>query len=746
MTWENLSEELIDWSKQIEEYLVTENYDRGIEICEQIIGVEPENQFYYWYLGLLLLLKGEEEQAQTTWLVAMAETEEWEESTKELVIVLQREATRRETIQDYSVAWAIYQHIRELEQNNINILLKIVLLSIKAEVYRGEEFSELGIIQLLKSKQSLEIEQTLLLNVIQEVLHYARFVPSSLDFTKACIHYIEEPLKFADILLAFIYETAYSYKGQPTAIKFCEIGLELMPEHRELLRAFTAFHIDIGKYAVGMKYALLCSSLAGSLCDLVYDNYMLIKATLESGGYREELNSAVQKHKTLLNDLFTEKPSGLGATTPLIRLYTANFCFPYIQDRPQENLKLRQKIALVCQSNIEESYGEIVTRNQQKFERDRVHSFNENKLKIGFISHCLRRHSVGWLTKTLFQHYDREKFEFYGYLLAYGNSEEKEPLQEWYIKQMTKACGFKNFNAINAVEQIYQDGVDILVDLDSLTLNTTCTIMALRPAPIQVTWLGWDTSEIPTIDYFIADPYVLPDNADNYYAEKIWRLPNTYIAIDGFDTAVPTLRKNTLDIPSDAIVYYTSQKGPKYNPNTIRMQMKIIQAVPDSYFLMKGYGEHDSLKEFLIQIAAEEGVKADRLIFTSRDNSEETHRANLKIADIILDTYPYNGATTTMETLWMEIPMVTRVGEQFAARNSYTMMMNAGITEGIAWNDEEYVEWGIKLGTDEKLRQQVSWKLKKSKRSAPLWNGKQFTREMENAYRQMWQTYTEGAN
>ncbi|NEP97350.1 MAG: O-linked N-acetylglucosamine transferase, SPINDLY family protein, partial [Okeania sp. SIO2F5] len=118
-------------------------------------------------------------------------------------------------------------------------------------------------------------------------------------------------------------------------------------------------------------------------------------------------------------------------------------------------------------------------------------------------------------------------------------------------------------------------------------------------------------------------------------------------------------------------------------------------------------------------------------------------RANLGIADIVLDTYPYNGATTTLETLWMCIPMVTRVGQQFAARNSYTMMINAGITEGIAWSDEEYVEWGIRLGKDEKLRQEISWKLRKSRQTAPLWNAKQFTREMEKAYEGMWQRYVD---
>ncbi|HEY9812499.1 MAG TPA: O-linked N-acetylglucosamine transferase, SPINDLY family protein, partial [Candidatus Sericytochromatia bacterium] len=168
---------------------------------------------------------------------------------------------------------------------------------------------------------------------------------------------------------------------------------------------------------------------------------------------------------------------------------------------------------------------------------------------------------------------------------------------------------------------------------------------------------------------------------------------------------------------------------------------QIIKAVPNSYFLIKGLADQESLKNFFIEIAELEGVNADRLRFLPLVGSEEVHRANLGIADVVLDTYPYNGATTTMETLWMCIPLVTRVGQQFAARNSYTMMMNAGISEGIAWTDEEYVEWGIRLGKDAVLRQQISWKLRQSRQTAPLWNGKQFTREMEKAYEQMWQIY-----
>ena len=298
-------------------------------------------------------------------------------------------------------------------------------------------------------------------------------------------------------------------------------------------------------------------------------------------------------------------------------------------------------------------------------------------------------------------------------------------------------------DAIAIAKQIEEDEIDILVDLDSITLDISCEVMALKPAPVQVTWLGLDASGIPAIDYFIADPYVLPENAQEYYSEKIWRLPNTYIAVDSFEVLFPTIHRSQFNIPTDAIVYLSSQTGYKRHPDNIRLQMQIIKSVPNSYLLIKGIADQEGIKSFFTEIALSEGISSDRLIFLSMVDTEAEHRANLDIADVILDTYPYNGATTTMEALWMSIPLVTRVGEQFAARNSYTMMMNAGVTEGIAWTDAEYIEWGIKFGTDENLRKQVFWKLKESRKTSPLWNANQFTREMESAYSEMWEIYCE---
>ena len=342
----------------------------------------------------------------------------------------------------------------------------------------------------------------------------------------------------------------------------------------------------------------------------------------------------------------------------------------------------------------------------------------------------------------MFQYLDRDLFEIYGYFPEYKQGTDF--LETWYVGQMDKVYreGVDYWgDHFLVAEQINRDEIDILVDLESLTSGLCLSILALKPAPLQISWLGWDSSGLPAIDYYIADPYVLPDNAQEYYSEKIWRLPQTYIATDGFDYSIASLRRCDLDIPSDAIIYFSTQISYKRHPDTVRSQIQIIKQVPNSYFLIKGLADENSIQNFFYEIAESEGVERHRLKFLPLTSTEASHRANLAIADVVLDTYPYNGATTTMETLWMGVPLVTQVGEQFVSRNSYTMMMNAGITEGIAWNVQEYIEWGIKFGTDESLRREVAWKIHQCRKTSPLWNGRQFAREMENAYKQMWEIH-----
>jgi predicted O-linked N-acetylglucosamine transferase (SPINDLY family) len=732
-----------NWQQQAYQYLLDSQYDKAAQLYEQAVESEPDVKSHYWHLGLMLLLQGQETEAQTSWLFGMmdGDLEDQQAWSQELVQVLETEAERqRLEVGDYKLAWVIRQHIRELHPTDINNLLHIVGLLTLDGTYTGEKLTESGILEQLQSPDIGTVDERLLTQVIENILDKAPFQELSYELVKASIPYITDSVTFINILIPVIYKIAYSARKHRLALKFTEQGLRLNPKHSELLRCVAWFHQDLQNYSEGIEAAKQYYDVLQNLGDKPYANLAIMRGLMSAGGRWDEFKTTMAHQQSILNELIEEQPNDLSSSTA-VGLFATTFFFPYFQDNPSATLKLRNAVSQLAQNNIENNSKETVNQCRQWQSRMIQPNAVTKRLKIGYISHCLKNHSVGWLARWLFQHHNRDQFEIYGYFLA---SEVKpRNLQQWYLEKVDKAHQLE-IDSTEAAEKVAADEIDILVDLDSITLTNTCEIMAIKPAPIQVTWLGWDASGVPNIDYYIADPYVLPEDAQNDYSEKIWRLPQTYIAVDGFEVDVPTLRREQLDISSDAIIYYTAQRGYKYNPETARLQVKILKEVPNSYFVIKGLADQDSLKQFYTKIAESEGVNGDRFKLLPLDPSEGVHRVNLAIADVVLDTYPYNGATTTMETLWMGIPMVTRVGQQFAARNSYTMMINAGITEGIAWTDDEYIEWGVRLGTDEALRQQVAWKLRKSKQTAPLWNGKQFTREMEKAYQQMWQNYLDG--
>lgn len=461
--------------------------------------------------------------------------------------------------------------------------------------------------------------------------------------------------------------------------------------------------------------------------------HLMIKILLESGGNWEKARQLYQEYQKLL-EAIAKQDVAIESSFTVELMATLGFQ-AYFCDCPQQMHQFNNEFARFYYEKVRAYFPDLSQEIKSKLN---IPENREKTLKIGYLSSGFNRHSVGWLVRWIFKYHNREKYQIFAYNLGSKNDDLKYFFED--IQQSpANFIDVFNWGAREIAELIARDEIDILVDLDSITHRLTSQVLALQPAPIQITWLGCDASGLPAIDYFIADPYVLPETASDYYAQKIWRLPKVYVAVDGFEVGIPTIRRDSLGIPNDAVVYFSSQTGYKRNPENARLQLRIIKQVKNSYFLIKNLGDEASTRRFFEQLAAEEDVDSSRLRFLPQVSLEEIHRANLGIADVVLDTYPYNGATNTLETLWMGIPLVTRVGEQFAARNSYTMMVNAGITEGIAWSDEAYVEWGIKLGQNSRLRQEISWKLLQGRQTEPLWNAKQFTREMENAYEQMWQ-------
>jgi predicted O-linked N-acetylglucosamine transferase (SPINDLY family) len=718
-------------------------YAHAADLCEELIAEGTESGLPYWYSGLAQLLQGHETEAQLTWVMAIANAspEQAEAWTSELVEVLQTEAERREKEEDWQTAWLIRQHIKEADPANVNNLLRIINLSLDLEQFDEGDLVELGIIELLKSELELELDVDLLIDTLNRLLETSIEHPLVMALTEVSTSRIQEPeavKKFIAIMVGRMGYLATWLHNNRMACLYGEICRQLDPNHPEVLMRLAMYYQSEYQLDKGMAYAQQYYETCTNQIHKTLANAIILRGLMYTGARWQEALDVLNNQTVLLKQMLVEHQFTPDYIIDASLVCLSFFFYGYFDDNPATVRPLLNEVGVFYQKEL---YTHL--ENQKKDYRPFPAAplrrpLDRKKIRIGYLGRFMMRHSVGWLSRWVFEHYDRDRFEVYAYFNQQARVQDFS--RAWFASNATKACAFEG-DILGISEAIQEDEIDILIDMDSLTADYSYGVTALKPAPIQVSWLGFDASGCPTVDYFLADPYVLPDNAQDYYSEKIWRLPNTYLAVDGFEVAVPNLRRDQLGIPNDAIVYLSAQAPYKRNPETLRLQMKVLKEVPNSYFLLKGLGDRLGLQSLFHQMAEEEGVSSDRIIFLERDRDEPTHRANLGIADVVLDTFPYNGATTTMETLWMGIPMVTLVGQQFSARNSYGMMMNAGITEGIAWTGDEYIEWGIRLGKDEALRQQISWRLKQSRQTSPLWNAKAFTRELETAYEQMWQRY-----
>ncbi len=723
------------------ERLMQKEYGVAAALFEQLIEQDPDTVTHYWYLGLARLLQGHEAEAQLTWTMAMAEgeAETLEQWTADLLHILTTEALRQQKTGDLKTAWAIRQHIREIDPTNIINLIESLRLTIELEQFSSAELTESGLIERVTQIETApltEDEATRLEALIHQLLDVAVEELAVADLVTAFVPRSAAPQSWIAPLLDIANWLATTLFNSSLAIRYAELCLAIDSHDSETLLRLAGYYQDKQRYDEGL--VMIARYLAG--CQTIIQQMMgtavRLRGLMTRGGYWQEALATLDRLTALQQSFLAEYETTGDTFLDASVMCTPMFFYPYVDDRAQETRSLQNQMSSLYQADLHAFVANHVDDYRPYPQQTLGRSPQHKKIRIGYLSRCMRMHSVGWLSRWLFHHYDRDRFEVH----ALFNQQVRVDgfTRQWFADKATTACCIEG-DILGIAKSIREAEIDILVDLDSITSDLTCGVMALKPAPVQVTWLGLDATGLPAIDYFIADPYVLPDNADDYYAETIWRLPQTYIAVDGFEVGIPTLRRDQLNIPTDTVIYFSAQMSYKRHPDTIRQQMKILREVPNSYFLVKGVGDAKAIQALFTQLAEEEGVGGDRLRFLPRDDNELTHRANLGIADVVLDTFPYNGATTTLETLWMGIPLVTRVGQQFASRNSYTMLRNAGITEGIAYTAEEYVAWGVRLGQDAALRQQIHWKLLQSRQTAPLWNARQFTRDMERAYEGMWE-------
>ena len=716
-------------------------YESVIATLESLIATSPKLSDNYYHLGLAYLLLDQSDKAETVWNLGLSNTNESKEFISSLVNTLKYEAIRQKELRNFQVAFNICQAIRNLLPHDFENLVQIFYLSLHLNLVNSSTIQDLNLLNIISSAfaDANSEYNDRLMQLLQNVCASNLSEDQKIEFISFAKDYVVDKEDLSD----FIVFAAQKFT-MASAFRLLDIGRQISPNNCSLLTAYNHFLFADKQFARAINDAReYLATTENNLLHRLVGNHILLASLLGSGGKWEDVQLAFENHQVLVSEVLqqgaTDIPQG-----PLCFFLLSAFMSTYLCDNPKSSRSIQNQISRLFQANLE-AYSSSAVKTfceHQLSRKSTICDLKNKKIKIGFLSNTLRQHSVGWLARFLIDYLDRNSFELYGYLPGY--IEGQDFLQEWYVSKMHKVFRpQKEYTGshLKIADEIDRDQIDILIDLESITAAGCCQIMAQKPAPIQITWLGWDASGLPAIDYYIADPYVLPAHAQDYYSEKIWRLPHTYLAIDGFESTVPTITRAGLDIPENAVIYFSSQKSDKRHPETVKLQMEILRQVPNSYFLIKGLGSEEAIKEYFYEIAKAHDVSSSQLRFLSGTKNESEHRGNLSIADVVLDTYPYTGATTTMEVLWAGIPLVTRVGEQFVSRNSYAMMMNAGISEGIAWTPEEYVQWGVRFGIEPDLRRDVAWKLRQSRKTSPLWNTRQFAREFETALKEIWEIH-----
>ncbi|OQA00824.1 MAG: tetratricopeptide repeat protein [Planctomycetes bacterium ADurb.Bin401] len=354
------------------------------------------------------------------------------------------------------------------------------------------------------------------------------------------------------------------------------------------------------------------------------------------------------------------------------------------------------------------------------------------KLRIGYISPDFRRHSVGYIFDKLLTEHDRDDFELYGY----ANVEMPDAMTPKFMKMFYKYRNIFGVDDDAAAKVIMEDGIDILIDLAGHTTNNRLLVLARKPAPIQVTYLGYfDTTGMQQVDYIITDELLNPPDSQKYYVERFAYLPGGvcfhHPHIDLEVGPAPIVKNG---YPTFGV--FTNNL--RFNSKLLQTWAEILKNVPDSRLLI-GFdgGDDPSVQTTFHRDFEKFGVAKERIRFSGRKSYEE-YMAQYSGIDISLDTFPENGGSTICDSLYMGVPVISQYGSHMNARVGLTILNRTGLGEYAAPAASQYIAKAVELTKDKDKIVKIRASLRNKMINSPLCNSKRLAKEVEAAYRQMW--------
>lgn len=353
--------------------------------------------------------------------------------------------------------------------------------------------------------------------------------------------------------------------------------------------------------------------------------------------------------------------------------------------------------------------------------------YQHDRLRIGYCSSDFCLHPVAMLTVELFELHDRTKFETYGFCWS---PEDGSQLRQRVLKSMDHFFRIGGLTDLQAAELIREHEIDILIDLHGQTRGARPTIFAYHPAPIQITYLGLPaTTGMPGIDYVIADRFLIPETSAQYYSETPLYMPDIYQVSDRNRLCAPPPTRRSCNLPADAFVFCSFNNNHKITPEIFSVWMSILRRVPKSVLWL--LADNPWAQDNLRQQAQNHDISADRLIFATR-TSPEAYLARYAIADLFLDTFPFNAGTTANDALWMGLPVLTLSGRSFASRMAGALLTAAGLSELVTENVHDYEALAVALASDPARHRDLRERVGDARVSSPLFDTPRFVRNLED--------------
>lgn len=367
------------------------------------------------------------------------------------------------------------------------------------------------------------------------------------------------------------------------------------------------------------------------------------------------------------------------------------------------------------------------------------------KIRIGYLSADFRLHPLAFLVTELIELHDRTQFEIIGF--SYG-IDDKTPARQRLVKAFDQFHDIRSLSEIEAAAKIHHCAIDILLDLTGFTQTSRSGIAALRPAPISINWLGFPGTMgsfkdgTPLFDYILSDAFITPPEASPHFAETLALLPDCYQANDRLRPLGNTPSRASCQLPADSFVFCCFNQSFKICDDVFTLWMRLLLARPGSVLWLLECNVW--AKQNLQREAEQHGVAANRLIFAPRVAIAD-HLARHVHADLFLDTQPYNAHTTASDALWMGLPLLTCVGDSFAARVAGSLLQAMDLNELITYTLQDYENKALYFSENTQALVDIKQKIQHHKTNSALFDTPVFARSIEAIYQQLWQQRLDSA-